>query len=64
MKQLPMQCDTIHPYYAVWSDFGSIQHNVIQCNMMQWEKNDAMQFNIVQIVCFYFFGPDRQQIIN
>ncbi len=61
MKQLPMECDTIHPYYdAVGTDFDSIQHNVIQCNTMQWKKYDAMQFTMVQIVCFYFFGSDRQ----
>ncbi len=65
MKQLPMQCNTIHPYYdAMRSDFDSIKHNAIQCNMMQRKKNDAMQFNIIQIVCFYFFGSDRQQIVN
>ncbi len=65
MKQLLMRCDTIHPYYdAVRCDFDSIQHNVIQCNSMQWKKYDAMQFNMVQIVCFYFLGSDRQEIIN
>ncbi len=51
----------IHPYHdAVWSDFDLIQHNVIQCNTMQWKKYDAMQFNIVQIVRFYFFGWDSK----
>ncbi len=64
MKPLPMQCDTIHPYYdAVWSDFDWIQHNVIQCNTTQWEKYNARQFNMVQIVNF-FFGSNRQKIIN
>ncbi len=37
------------------------------CDSMQYDamkKNYAMQFNMVQIVRFYFFGSDRQQIIN
>ncbi len=55
MKQLAMRCDTIHPCYdAVRFDFESIQHNAIRCNTMQWKKYDR----------FYFFGSDRQQIIN
>ncbi len=34
-----MWCDTIYPYYdAVRFDFDSIQHKVIQYNMMQWKK--------------------------
>ncbi len=51
--------DAIHPYYdAVWSDFDLIQFNTMRfkekrCN---GNKYDAMQFNIVQIVRFYFFG--------
>ncbi len=28
------------------------------------KKYDATQFNILQIVCFYFFDSDRKQIIN
>lgn len=28
------------------------------------KQNDAMQFNMIQIVRFYFFGSDGQQIIN
>ncbi len=55
MKQLAMRCDTIHLYYdAVWFDFNSIQHNAIRCNTIQLKKYDR----------FYFFGSDRQQIIN
>ncbi len=43
-------CDTIHPCYeAVRFDFDSTQ-----CDSMQWEKYDRI----------YFFGSDRQQIIN
>ncbi len=50
-----MRCDTIHLYYdAVQFDFDSIQHNVIWCNTMQWKKYER----------FYFFGSDRQQIMN
>ncbi len=50
LKQQPMRCDTIHPDNdAVPSDFVLTQHNVIQCNTMQWGGgvHDAMQFNIV-----------------
>ncbi len=53
-----MQCKT--SYDAVESI--SIQHNVIQCNGKK--IYDAIQFNIVQIVHFYLFGSDKQQIIN
>ncbi len=36
MKQLPIRCDTMYPYYdAVGYDFDLIQHKAIQCNMMQ-----------------------------
>ncbi len=55
MKQLAMRCDMIHPYHdEVRFDFDSIQHNAIRRNTMQWKKYD----------CLYFFGSDRQQIIN
>ncbi len=41
---------TIYPYYdAVWFDF-----DLTQCDSMQWKKYD----------CFYFFGSEKQQIIN
>ncbi len=39
---------------TVQFDFDSIQHNVIPCNTMQWKKYD----------CIYFYGSDRERIIN
>ncbi len=55
MKQLAMWCDTIHTYYdAVRFEFDSIQHNAISMQYDPIKKFDR----------FYFFGSDRQQIIN
>ncbi len=47
-----MQCNPI-----------SIRFNKMQYDAMK-KTYDAMQFNMVQIVYFYFFGSDRQEIIN
>ncbi len=47
-----MQYDSPH-YDAVWFNF-----DLIQCDSMQY---DAMEKNMIG---FYFFGSDRQQILN
>ncbi len=57
MKELAIRCDMIHPYYdAVWSDFDSIRFNKM--------RFDAIRCNEKKYNPFYFFGSDRQQIIN
>ncbi len=48
MKELAIR------FTFITMQFDSIQLNAIWCNTMQWEKYDR----------FYFFGSDRQQIIN
>ncbi len=47
---------------AIWFWLDSTQCDSMQYDTM--EKKLCQQFNIVQIVCFYFFGSDRQQIVN
>ncbi len=51
MKQLPMRCGANHP------DFNVIQHNAIQCNMMQWKKIwcYAIQYGIDSFLLFLWF---------
>ncbi len=53
-----MRCDTIYPYY------DAVRFDSTQCDSMQYDamekKYDAMQFNMVQIFSFYFFGSDNR----
>ncbi len=51
MKQLAMRYDMIHPYY------DAVRFDLIRFNKMRF---DAME----KYDRFYFFGSDRQQIIN
>ncbi len=51
-----MSCNAIRPYYdAVWSDLDKIQHIVIHCIMIQWNKYDAMQYGTDSSLLFLLF---------
>lgn len=59
MKQLQMRYDMIHPYCDAVR-FNKNGFNIMQFNTMQ--KNDPIQFTMVQKVCFYLLSI--QQIIH
>ncbi len=58
MKQLPMWYDSPMQCNPISIRFNKMQYDVME------KTYDAMQFNMVQIACFYFFGSDIQEIIN